>query len=380
MPLILLLVTIARAHPMGSDLVGHRLRVQIDAQEIAVELELEIPTAQVLRELRQLAERSGPLDAAAQKAWMEQRHRDLDNGLLLRIDGRPGPAWTAAAPVQSGVGDERFVAFRRSLRAPLPEGVATINLIDLTEADRPGLFSMELLVAPEVRLEATSLVELREGRAPLDHSGQWRADEAARELRVAMSRRPAPLALGTAALWRLSRPAWVGRAPAAVAMGLGGGEPSGGGLGLSTRAAALGLVLAASAGGLAPRAEAGRVARWAAAITAIVALIWGVMSPAAPALPVAPALALAGACALAATWAARRSGWPAALDPPGWSVLAVGALGGPAFAGAAGLAFVVLSSLVSRRLPTARATAAPLARAGVAWGALAVGAGWAWWG
>src|SRR5690349_19404329 len=83
---LLLLTGLAVAHPMGSELVGHRLQMRLSAEALQVDYELELPTAMVLRELRVEAARGGPLDDAAQRAWMARRHQDIENGLLLRFD------------------------------------------------------------------------------------------------------------------------------------------------------------------------------------------------------------------------------------------------------------------------------------------------------
>lgn len=356
---------------MGSDLVGHRAKVWLGADQLRVDYELELPTSLVLRELRVEAARGGPLDAAAQQAWMAQRHDDIEDSLLLRFDGQPA-AWTRAEPVAaSGVGDERFVSFRIALVAAVPPGARTCNLVDLNEPETPGLVSMDLWVADDLRLEATSLVELVPGRRARDHSGQWRADEQSRELRLAFARRPAVLATLHGLLRRLSQPALVDGTPAGIAVGAVRLSDVVREHVLPPRGVAVGLGLAAAFAAVSAVAR-GPVRRSGPALTAVVvvlSLVVGLQTLAPPVLPPVVCVGITAALAGHESWRALRRrragtrpvGTGGALstdgvawwDAPGLALLAVAWLvGGPAFAGAAGLVyflvFILMKSVIGR--------------------------------
>lgn len=179
-----LLHAVLWAHPFGSDLYGHRAQVWLDRDRVQVAYLAEIPTPVLLRDLRRFLAGTPTPTQADQDRHTAEWLAELEGALKLVVDGEHQPWERLEALEASGVGDARFIQYHLLLTARLPEGASTLNLINGNLPDRPALFSTEVFLGDGLRLDATSLVDVEEGKIAADRDGQWRAEEGARELRL----------------------------------------------------------------------------------------------------------------------------------------------------------------------------------------------------
>ena len=175
----------AMAHPFGSKLYGHKTEVWLSADQVEVAYLLEIPTPVLLSELRGFM---ADIDAPTQAD--QDRHTaailtELQGGLRLLVDGEPIPWVVDESESPSGVGDTRFIAYHVRLRAHLPEGATSLNLINSNWPDERALFATDVLVGPGVVLDASSQIDVNDdGHITYNRAGAWRGEEDERELRL----------------------------------------------------------------------------------------------------------------------------------------------------------------------------------------------------
>ena len=183
----LLLTAPALAHPFESRLYGHQTTLWLTADSVTVEYAVEIPTAQLLSEIREYT--SGKPTQADQDAFNAGLHRDLRDATRLLIDGE-SVAWAQMEPAEdSGRGDVKFIVYRVALRAPLPTTARTVQLIDGNYPDEPSIFQTSVLVDSAWLLDASSQLTVEDGVLTASRDGDWRAEEANRELRLSFRRR-----------------------------------------------------------------------------------------------------------------------------------------------------------------------------------------------
>ena len=176
----------AWAHPFGSKLYGHKTELRLSTDAVEVAYLLEIPTPVLLAELRGfMADIESPTQAD------QDRHTaatlsELQDGLRLVVDGNTVPWLAEESEMPSGVGDTRFIAYHLRLKAALPEGATTLNLINSNWPDERALFATDVYVGPGVVLDASSQIDVDDdGHIVTNRAGAWRGEEAERELRLA---------------------------------------------------------------------------------------------------------------------------------------------------------------------------------------------------
>ncbi len=184
-----LLSSPAAAHPLGSNLRGHRLTLALEPGRLGADYLVELPTAQVLDELKawQAARPGVPTEV-----YTAELSAELMAGLRLLVDGQP-VAWAREDQGKTkGEADSRFVSTQLHLSATLPEGARTLQIVNGNLPDEPSLFLVELLVSDGLIVDDCSLWE-RDGAGGLarDRGGQWRMEEESRDLRVSFQARPA---------------------------------------------------------------------------------------------------------------------------------------------------------------------------------------------
>ncbi|MDG1480237.1 MAG: hypothetical protein P8R54_11635 [Myxococcota bacterium] len=189
----LFLISAALAHPFESKLYGHQTTLWLTADSATVEYAVEVPTANLLAEIR--ASLSGAPTQAAQDAFNSQLHRTLRDALRLLVDGE-AVVWEQAEPAEdSGRGDVKFIVYRLALKAALPSGARTLQLIDGNYPDEPSIFQTSVLLDGSLILDASSQLTVLDGRLTGSRDGLWRPEESNRELRLSFRRRDG------AALW-----------------------------------------------------------------------------------------------------------------------------------------------------------------------------------
>lgn len=187
---LLLISSLALAHPMGSDLYGHRLVLSLGQDRIQADYTVEVPTPAMLRDLRRFMADAPP--GTSEDAYGRAFRAELVDGLALRVDERP-TAWQVEQETPDpGRADPRFVTARLHLSAAMPEGARTVQVLDGNLPDEASLFLDEVRASDALRVDATSLWDTdASGEIRHDRGGQWRMEEESRDLRVSFRRRPA---------------------------------------------------------------------------------------------------------------------------------------------------------------------------------------------
>lgn len=188
---LLLLSTLARAHPMGSDLYGHRLELNLRPEALEADYTVEVPTPAMLRDLRRFLAEAPP--GTSEDAYGRRFRGELVDGLALRVDDRPTRWEVEQGAPDTGRSDPRFVSAHLRLRAPLPEGARTVQIVDGNLPDEASLFLVDVRASDALRVDACSLWDVDpEGRIQHDRAGQWRMEEESRDLRLSFRPRRAP--------------------------------------------------------------------------------------------------------------------------------------------------------------------------------------------
>ncbi|MDP6931802.1 MAG: sulfite exporter TauE/SafE family protein [Myxococcota bacterium] len=192
---------VVHAHPYGSDFYGHKLLVMLDRDSVQVEYLAEVPTTHVLRQIRQFVDENPEVTPADNRDAFNLRVlQDLENAMLGRVgfgsaeDAAPDQAlqWTRlTSPDASGVGDSRFMGYRISLQASLPQGARTLSLFNGNYPEQQAYHSVELRVSDAVQVDACSLFTVKDGHLARDRDGQWRMEEESRDLRISFQQQGA---------------------------------------------------------------------------------------------------------------------------------------------------------------------------------------------
>jgi len=190
--LLCLWISNAFAHPFGSNLYGHKTEVWVDNNHVRVVYLAEIPTPVLLRELKAyMADLESPTQAD------QDRHTaliltELADGLRLLVNGDRMEWERLETTDPSGVGDTRFIQYHLNLRAHLPEGARSLNLINGNRPEASALFATDVYIANDVVLDASSQIDVGDdGHIVANRAGAWRGDEEQRELRLSFRMRSA---------------------------------------------------------------------------------------------------------------------------------------------------------------------------------------------
>ncbi len=174
----------AQAHPFGSGFAAHELDVWLSADTLHLRYQAEIPTQAVLAELRVALREAGARGPLQEAAFVQVKLDELEGSLRVLVDGAPLALARLPGPPGNGKGDARFIRYSIEAEAPLPAGARTLTVVNGNYPDGDALFSSRLWVSADVRLDETTLLDVEGGQIRADRSGQWRADEASRELRA----------------------------------------------------------------------------------------------------------------------------------------------------------------------------------------------------
>lgn len=196
------LVGLALAHPFGSKLTAHQVRVELGASEVRLQYRADVPNPLVAS-----ATRRSDADP------IEEMALELNDGLVFLVNGQRR-SLTAFGDWESTPNDDA-TTFQWDYRLPLEPGTHEVELSNGNLPDVLSVHSAEVWVGPAWTASACSLWRFHDGELVLDEHGRWRATEKGRTVSVAV--RPA-------ALWeRVTRPSDAVRAsqahPASAAIG-----------------------------------------------------------------------------------------------------------------------------------------------------------------
>lgn len=178
LPLALLLTAPAFAHPFGGAMPGHDISLSVDASGVTLEYRAALPTHDVLSEL----EEAGVETQEAADAFTQAKLAELAAGLSGRVDADP-LRWEHLDPErETGRGDQRLVRFEQRLALRRDRAPGVLLLSNGNAPDQLSYFRWQVEVAPELEVTECSLVDLEEGVVTETRHGQWRMDEAQREL------------------------------------------------------------------------------------------------------------------------------------------------------------------------------------------------------
>lgn len=180
----LLLSALTLAHPVGGALPGHRLRLDLSQTELRVHQWTRVPIHHVLDTL----EPSADFGPEAADAFVDRKHTELAQELVVRVDGQVQP-WRIDPDSRTSKGSDVFLFFEQDLVIDLGPGPHEIDLRNGNLPDLPGFFWVEGELSPQWVLVETE---------PLLPSS-WSMDESLREVSLSLrpmsrleSLRPAP--------------------------------------------------------------------------------------------------------------------------------------------------------------------------------------------
>ncbi|MED5371928.1 MAG: hypothetical protein VX899_12990 [Myxococcota bacterium] len=168
----LLYANLALAHPAGGALPGHHLSWDIGPEGVRLHQWTRIPVHHVLESL----EPSADFGPQAADAYVDRKHRELMQGLVLKVDGEL-QSWTPLPDTRSSKGNDVYLIFEQELWLPLEPGDHALSVRNENLADMPGFFRVEGEVSrPWVLLDSS-----------LHPSGtylgeRWSLDESLREV------------------------------------------------------------------------------------------------------------------------------------------------------------------------------------------------------
>ena len=167
----LLLSALTQAHPAGGGLPGHRLRVDIGPGELRVHQWTRVPIHHVLDTL----EPSADFGPQAADAFVERRHQELAQELVVSVDGEV-QEWRIDPESRASKGSEVFLFFEQDLVLELGPGPHQIALRNGNLPDLPGFYWVEGELSADWVLVQTE---------PLLPSS-WSMDESLREVRLSL--------------------------------------------------------------------------------------------------------------------------------------------------------------------------------------------------
>ncbi|MFT4974444.1 MAG: nickel/cobalt exporter [Myxococcota bacterium] len=173
----------AVAHPFDARWYGHRLDVRLQPEHVEVDFAIEVPMVDLLADLRRELDGVTEPGPEAFTVFNAQLHRELRGALRLIVDDQP-VSWEAGVDGTEPRFENQFAVYGMRLRADLPEGSQTLNLINGAFPDEPSIFSTSLQVGSGLIVDACSLLDVEGGQIIASRDGQWRTEEDNRELRL----------------------------------------------------------------------------------------------------------------------------------------------------------------------------------------------------
>ena len=194
------------AHPMSSQLHGHQLEVYLQGSQVELHYAAEVPTNTYLRQLRSAPEFAEFEGERAQEAFDQTFVQDLEWGFRLLCNGQR-LAWERVPPEGPVFKmDSNFAVYQLWLRAVLPEGARTLNVVNANMPDEPAYFSNRVFATSEISIEASSLLEVDQGSVIKSRSGEWLMDENQREIRLSFQVEEAQASTGFREVVELGKP------------------------------------------------------------------------------------------------------------------------------------------------------------------------------
>lgn len=163
---LLLLASVASAHPVGAQRTSHHLRLTLLEDEVVVDYRAYVPADNL------------------QDTPLEEHFQALMAGVVLTVDGIMVPL--LAQTVEDPIAPTRShaVRFRAGFRADItPSGTAQeFLLVNSNEPDALSLFASEIYLGPSWNPLSSSLLVLGPDGIEENRQGQWRMEEESREL------------------------------------------------------------------------------------------------------------------------------------------------------------------------------------------------------
>jgi ABC-type nickel/cobalt efflux system permease component RcnA len=157
---LLVVPSLASAHPLGNFTINHYGRIVIGSEQITLDWVLDMAEIPAFSELRGLdLNRDGEAGEAETSAWLRANVPALTAQLSLRLDGKLTP-WLVTGQhltFPAGQGGLSTLRLEIELRAAVPPGDHDATFADETYAERIGW--REVIVQPEsgVRLNASDV-------------------------------------------------------------------------------------------------------------------------------------------------------------------------------------------------------------------------------
>jgi hypothetical protein len=167
----------AQAHPFGSEIFAHRIRVSISNEQLHIDYMIEIPTRQLNFEIK-----AGEIEQ--QTLFQAKKIEHLLSGLSVRAN-------SDLIELQSvDLGENHVRArphsflYEMHLQSALPKGTTQLAVNNQNYLNERAYFRIDLSLSDGLELQKSSLHKKREGLAFLDRTGRWWMDESLREFNL----------------------------------------------------------------------------------------------------------------------------------------------------------------------------------------------------
>lgn len=187
---MLFLVALALAHPFsgkpgagepGSNIVGQRLLIRVEASRVEVEYVAEVPAIRVYREAK--AE-------GADSTYAARKIEELRGNIHATWDGAPLPLTPVPIDAPARNGEGGFLELHARGEAAIGRA-GTLHVRNGNYPDENAYFMSDVTLGPGVVATGSSLLTVVGSRARDNTHGAWVQRESARELDVTV--RPAAL-------------------------------------------------------------------------------------------------------------------------------------------------------------------------------------------
>ena len=176
---LLLMSSLAGAHPTGEKPASHRLRVQILQDQLVIGYLAEIPNRIISK--REEAESGTRLE------FLNHLHDELSEGISVRFDDAPLTLSSTAFQPENVRENPRSTALELHLTSPRPGEKGKLEIANSNLSEHHAFFYTELSAEDPIEVNFSSLVTLTDEAGKVDFNGRWSVLESQRNLTVNVS-------------------------------------------------------------------------------------------------------------------------------------------------------------------------------------------------
>ncbi len=173
----------AQAHPFGSEIFAHRIRVSIAEEQLYVDYMIEIPTRQLTFEIK-----SSEIEQQTQ--FRATKIKSLLSGLEVRANRERIELQSVDLGENHVRARPNSFLYELHLQSALPKGTTQLTVGNQNYLNERAYFRIDLSLSDDLEVLDSSLHKKRVGQAPQDRTGRWWMDESLREFNLDFSSKP----------------------------------------------------------------------------------------------------------------------------------------------------------------------------------------------